>query len=435
TFSLRSDAHTVVEEMSATLPDTHFFSGEGRRSSDKAPVFNRFDDAARGEYLSRQDGFANYGSAMASVKNVVEDTTYVDTDNQYDPALDEGIPSLVKGKDYDAKGSLTLADLKGAAYDDPRWEELISQLSVKELMTFTAETMYTSSALDSVKKPFTFDADGPLGLSSMFKKDLVSVAFPCVPLLAASMNTELASAMGSFVAELMELNHITSWYAPAMDIHRSPLSGRNYEYYSEDATVSAMVAAAETRAAVEKGAIVFIKHFALNDMESQRAFVHTYANEQVIRENCLRPFEVAVKEGRANGVMSSMNFIGDTYAGAHMGLLTDVLRGEWGFVGTVLTDMDEGHQIHNFWMSLRSGVDYWLGYSGYVNKPRSDADIYYLQRAAKNHLWTLAGSNYQEAVLTNWRGCVDIIYIELGLVVLAALIGIVIRHTGKRNRK
>lgn len=209
---------------------------------------------------------------------------------------------------------------------------------------------------------------------------------------------------------------------------------RNFEYYSEDATLGAYTAVSETLGAMDKNMIVYIKHFALNDMESNREFVHTYSNEQAIREIYLKPFEYAVKYGRANGVMSSMNYIGDVYAGAHLGLLTNVLRNEWGFLGTILTDMDQAGEVRSFWRSIRTGVDFWLGYSGAKIAPSSDADIYYLQRAAHNHLYQLANSNIRPVEVYPWRTCLNIIYAELGLLAAACVAGIIIRTVKSRKR-
>lgn len=435
TFSVRSDAHNVVDSVTATMNAQYFFSGANKRTTDAVVASNQFDDAARGEYLSRQNSFANYASAMASVQPVIESKDQIDNNNLYDPALDNVVTKEYKeGVDYAAPGSLTLADMKGLDYDDPKWDQLISQMTIDELITLDGETMYASAAIDSIKKPMTNDADGPLGLSSMFKDNLVSVAFPCVPLLAGSFNTDLAYAMGSSVADLADLNDITSWYAPAMDTHRFAFSGRNYEYYSEDATLGAMTAVSETLGAMDKDAVVYIKHFALNDMETHRAYVHTYSNEQAIREIYLKPFEYAVKYGTANGVMSSMNFIGDTYAGAHMGLLTNVLRDEWSFVGTILTDMDESGEVRSFWASIRAGVDFWLGFSGTRPTVNSDADIYYLQRAAHNHLYQLINSNMKPVEVYGWRTCVNIICVELGLLAVVCVVGIVLRlKKGKKQ--
>ena len=224
-------------------------------------------------------------------------------------------------------------------------------------------------------------------------------------------------------------NSITAWYAPAMDTHRSEYAGRNFEYYSEDGTLAAYTAAAEVSGAREKGLLVYIKHFFLNEQETYRAFVHTYSNEQAIREIYLKPFEYAVKDGGATGVMNSMNYIGDTYSGAHVGTLTNVLRGEWGFKGSVLTDMDEGGEFaKSFWSCIRAGVDLWLGFSDAKVEVRSDADIYYLQRAAHNQLYFLANGNSYNSEIYNWTAWRTVIYIELGVLILACAAAIVLRN-------
>ncbi|MCD7945683.1 MAG: glycoside hydrolase family 3 C-terminal domain-containing protein [Clostridiales bacterium] len=435
TFSIRSDAHTVLDSVTATLEDQYFFSGDDKRSSDETAAINQFDDAARGEYLSRQDGFANYESAMNSVSTSIENLDYAITDDLYDEALDDVVTeALVEGVDYAVDGDLTLADMTGLDYDDPLWDELISQLTVDEMLSLTGYTLYSSAAVESIDKDATTDSDGPLGISSMFNTDLITVAFPCVPLLSATFNTDLAYEMGSCVADQAEANSITSWYAPAMDTHRSAYSGRNFEYYSEDSTLSAYTAVAEVSGARDKGLIVYIKHFALNDQETHRAYVHTYSNEQAIREIYLKPFEYAVKEGGATGVMTSMNYIGDTYAGGHLNLITNVLRGEWGFQGTVLTDMDEGGEIRSYWATLRAGADVWLGFNETSISASSDADIYYLQRACHNHLYVLANGNSYSAEILDWQSYRTIIYVELGVLAAACVVSLVLRNMKKKEK-
>lgn len=435
-FSVREDSHTVLDEVTANLSQDYFFSGGNKRSSDEVVATNQFEDASRGEYLSRQNAFENYESAMKSVSASIENLDYATTNNLYDEALDEAVTKeYVEGTDYAAEGALTLADLEGAEYDDTRWEELISQMTLDELITLSGNTIYSSPAIESIEKDATTDSDGPLGISSMFSTDLVTVAFPCVPLLAATFNKDLARQMGNCIADQAEVNAISAWYAPAMDTHRSPYSGRNFEYYSEDGTLAALMAAEEVGGAREKGCLMYIKHFFLNDMETHRAYVHTYSNEQAIREIYLKPFEYAVKDGGATGVMNSMNYIGDVYSGAHVGLLTNVLRGEWGFVGSVLTDMDEGGEFRNFWSTIRAGVDIWLGFSEEVPKVRSDADIYYLQRAAHNQLHFLANGNSYAADVYDWQRYRTVIYAEFGIFAGLCVIALALRNRKKKVEK
>lgn len=431
-FSLRADAHNVYESITAQLPEPYFFSGENKRSSDVQAPENRFEQAARGEYLSRQDGFANYASAMGAVRSVIENPDYLEKDNDYDAAYDQAVDrAFQEGRDYGAPGTLTIQEMAGLDYDDPKWDALIAQMSLDELMTLTGNTMYASPVVASIAKVRTNDVDGPLGVSSMFTQSLDSVGFPCVPLLAAAFREDLACEMGGCVAEQADFNRVTAWYAPGINMHRFFYGGRNFEYYSEDALLSARTAAAEISGARERGLTVYLKHFVLNDMEQNRAKLHTYCNEQALREIYLKPAEYGVKYGKATGVMSSMNYIGDIYAGGHAGLLTDVLRGEWGFRGCVLTDMDQAGENRSFWRTIRAGVDVWLGFQNTKMKPSSDADIYYLQRAAHNHLYTWVNGNIHEITVLNWKPYFYILCAEFGLLAFSAAAAIVIRYRRK----
>jgi len=420
-FSVRTDSHTVVDEVTASVSSQHFYSGDDKRSTDQQAAYNQFDEMARGEYLSRNNGFENYESAMNSVSDTVEDTTYATSDNYYDASYDEGIETLAEGVDYDAGGSLTLADMEGLDYDDPKWDELISQLSIEDLKSMITDTLYKDPEIESIGRSATTDSDGPMGINSMFNANMVGVAYPCMPLLAATFNDDLAAQMGSTVADQALSLGCSGWYAPAMDTHRSAYSGRNFEYYSEDATLAAGMAASEVNAARSKGLICFVKHYALNDMESQRDHVHVYANEQTIREVYLKPFESAVKDGGTNAIMTSMSYLGDVYAAAHEGLVTEILRNEWGFQGCVLTDMDQAGEARSAKAVMRAGTDKWLSVaiSGDVVEPTSDADIYYMQRAAHNILYMQANATRIDTETVNWQVYLHVLWAELGVIALA----------------
>ena len=436
-FSIREDAHTAIEEVTAVLEESYFYSGENKRSSDDTVASNQFDDVARGEYLSRNNAFANYESAMASVSTAIESTAYLDNDNVYDESLDEidEIRHYEKGVDYESDGTLALADMEGLSYDDEKWDELISELSLEECRDLVLDSMFGTPTIDSIGKYTTSESDGPLGISSMFNSELNSVAYPCLPLLAATFNTELAGTYGEMMADQGHTLGISGWYAPAMNIHRSAYSGRNFEYYSEDGTLSGLIAAAETKGATSKGMIVYLKHFALNDMETNRKKVHVYSNEQAIREIYLKPFESAVKDGGASGIMNSMCYVGDTYAGAHVGLINNVLRNEWGFRGCVITDMDEGGDIRSIDACLRAGTDKWLSF-GTMKYPsiETDADIYYLQRAAKNILYTEANSVTIEVSRINWKIYGYILYAELFIMIIGCAAAMAIRIVNNRKK-
>ncbi len=434
-FVLGDNAHTAYDTAKATLEEDYFYSGENKRSSDETAASNQFDEVARGLYLSRQDAFANYADVVASVSDEVKNTTW-ETSGSYDESLDDVVDyEYEEGVDYAVSGDLTVEDVKGLDYDDPKWDELVKQMTVDELFELGSNATYQSIAIDSIGKSATTDSDGPLGISSMFNAELNSIAYPCIPLLAATFNVDLAQKFGEIVSDQAHSKGVTGWYAPAMDIHRSPYSGRNFEYFSEDGTLSALMAQSEVAGAREKGMMAYIKHFALNDQETQRSGgLHTYAYEQAIREIFLKPFEASVKNGGANCVMTSMNFVGDTYAAASVSLVTNVLRNEWGFRGKSLTDMDERNEASiGYDACLRAGTDAWLSVNG-IEKPSdiTSAEIYYLQRAAKNILYAEGNSETYAPNIVNWHLYVIILSIELAIITILLLGSVVLNGRKKK---
>lgn len=427
-FVLGDNSHVAYDEVAITLEGDYFYSGDNKRVSDDVQASNQFDDAARGEYLSRQNGFENYASAMASVTDELTSTAWEDDWDSLYADLDEEITKeYVEGVDYAKDGNLTLDDLAGLSYEDEKWDELISQLTIQELEDLVAIATYQSPAVDSIGKGATSDSDGPLGISSMFNSDLNSVAYPCIPILSATFNTDLATKMGELVSDQAHNKGLTGWYAPAMDTHRSAYSGRNFEYYSEDAYLGAAMGSSCVAGARDRGMIVYIKHFALNDQDTNRGgALHTYSNEQAIREIYLKPFEASVKLGGANAIMTSMNYVGNIFAGGNINLLENVLRGEWGFRGKSLTDMDEAGEGVKVDACLRAGTDCWLSIYGITfDDDITNADIYYLQRAAKNILYAEANSKTYESAIVNWQAYFMALYICLVAIVVVLVIQIV----------
>ncbi|MEE1353638.1 MAG: glycoside hydrolase family 3 N-terminal domain-containing protein, partial [Acutalibacteraceae bacterium] len=368
-----------------------------------------------GKYLSRKNGFANYAEAMNSVSSEIKDMTFQNDPNAYNQHWDNIVPQkhYIEGVDYAKQGNLKYTDLKGVPYDDPKWDELLSQLSVKEMQRLVVTGFYQTGKAPSVGKPYTLDADGPQGVSAAAARSgAVPTSYPSESFLAMTFNPVLSYQFGQIIADELHFNSVTSWYAPAMDNHRNAYSGRNYEYYSEDPMLSAIMGSQSVLGAREKGVIVFIKHFALNDQETHRGQnLHTYSNEQAIREIYLKPFEISVKEGHANAVMDACNMIGDVFTSDYEPLNDEVLRNEWSFRGQVSTDAcNWGIQtdpsnyigITDYWVHsdalLRGGTDFWLdtiyvqGNALKYPSVRTNADIYYLRRACKNILYTEANA-------------------------------------------
>ncbi|MBQ8161830.1 MAG: glycoside hydrolase family 3 C-terminal domain-containing protein [Clostridia bacterium] len=235
---------------------------------------------------------------------------------------------------------LTLVSMRGKAYDDPQWEELINQTKLSEQHSLFNNSGYGTKAIEAIQKPKTFEYDGPAGISN-FITGKSGFGYARTITLAATWNQELAAEFGKLIGEDAILTRTAGWYAPATNIHRTPFSGRNFEYFSEDPLQSGVITAAVIREAQAKGCYVYMKHFALNDQETNRSAYHqvaVFSQEQAIREIYLKPFQMGVEDGDAHGIMLAMNRIGTTWTGDHYNLLTNVTRGEWGFSGIFITD-------------------------------------------------------------------------------------------------
>ncbi|MBR3368058.1 MAG: glycoside hydrolase family 3 C-terminal domain-containing protein [Lachnospiraceae bacterium] len=403
-ISVRSDSHTVVAEESFTVDaDVNYSAG---RSTDLVPVTNQFEDYSRGDFeqLSRKDGFANYETATAApsddakvmsdeVRSVIETYAVGFYDpTAFDDAADE-MPTL------GAQNGLTLYDLYGKAYDDPAWDQLLDQLTFEDMATMINVGGWQTAAIESVGKVATSDCDGPAGLSN-FITGAYGTAYPAEVLMAQTWNTDLIYEMGEKMAqEYVDANNY-GWYGPAMNTHRNAFAGRNFEYYSEDGVLAGKMAMAECNGAATKNVYPYIKHFALNDQETNRcSFLLTFASEQAIREIYLKPFEIATKgfTGTSRAVMSSFNWIGTEPSCANDNLLQNVLRGEWGFVGMVETDYDGsyGYMISDH--CVRNGNDLMLGFAMAQSNVFSDTSATAtkaMRQACKNILYTVGNSGY-----------------------------------------
>ena len=236
-----------------------------------------------------------------------------------------------------ADNGLTFADMRGLPFDDLQWEQLLDQLTITEMHDLFKRAGYTTAALESISKERTYDFDGPAGIVN-FVSGWSSFGYPSEIVLASTWNVTLAEEMGRLVGEDGLRADIQGWYAPSMNLHRTALSGRNFEYYSEDGLLSGLMGAAETRGVRSMGMYVYIKHFVVNDQETNRDTTCTWLTEQALRELYLKPFEITIKEGGATGLMGSMNRIGYRRVVGSYALMTQLLRDEWGFHGGIITD-------------------------------------------------------------------------------------------------
>lgn len=397
-ISINSNSHKVLESKTYTVDTTVVYSGDNSKSTDKIAATNVFDYANGGfTYLSRQDGFSNYEEATKAPASYELPQEYKDTfvnNSNYNPEdynnADDVMPTL------GAKNDIELMDLRGADYDDPRWETLLDNLTVSDMNTLISLGGYQTAEVKSVGKVGTIDCDGPASINNNFT-GVGSLGFPSAVMIASTWNKEIAEDFGTSIGKMADEMGVSGWYAPALNIHRSAFSGRNFEYYSEDPILSGWMAAKATAGAETQGVYAYLKHFALNDQETNRnSMLCTWSNEQAIREIYLKAFEIAVKEGGAKAMMSSFNYIGTVYAGANPELLQTVLREEWGFRGMVLTDYFGVYGYQNADQEIRNGNDFMLvAYDAGTNQVKdqsSATSIIAMRQASKNIMYTVVNS-------------------------------------------
>ena len=412
-ISINSDSHTVLDQKTYTADKDVVYKGENKRASDDTAATNVFEDA-KGDvtYLSRADHFANYEEATAAPASAELGEPYV---SEYH--LNSNFDKTTYLNDEDvmpttgADNGLTLADMRDADYDDPRWEKLLDQLTVDEMTNMIAMAGYQTAAMDSVGKVATLDFDGPAAINNNFT-GVGSIGFPIEVVVASTWNKELAQAWGECMGKISQEMGAEGWYAPGMNTHRTAFGARNYEYFSEDGILSGNMGAKAVEGARKYGVYSYIKHFAM--YEGNAKMVSVWSNEQAIREIYLKPFEISVKQGGANAVMVSWSFLGDKWTGECSNLMNTVLRDEWGFRGMALTDFfrNNGHGFMNADAALANGVDVMLstfnGEENNVANPEHPTSVLQMRNACKNVMYTVVSSwaydgKHKETGMENWK--------------------------------
>ena len=392
------------------------FTGE---SAEDGVSIDGSDSAAGITYLTRADfagTFPRQGSAArAMTDNVMalnlygEDRVEADA-RRYESELATPLnqPLVSSAGDYwqlTEDGELTQMGRElGLDYDDPRWELLLDYVSLADMERLVLHGYLATGAIDGIGKPRTKEVDGPAQVGS-FNQLSYGVGYPGPTVLAQTWNAALAREYGAQVGLECAMIGVDGWYAPCANVHRTPVGGRNYEYYAEDPLLCGTMAAEVVAGARDAGTYAFLKHFAVNNQDSYRDSLYTWLTEQALREIYLAPFQRAVERG-TTGLMTSYNRIGATWAGGSRALLTSVLRGEWGFEGAVITDYADHQTYMNADEMLRAGGDLYmdgvfrngafaygftqdelLAAEGTPEEPRAVSYLTNLRRAAKNVLY------------------------------------------------
>ena len=438
-ISLRSDSHSIIDSKTYTLEDEVVYDESNTHEGDLTAAENKLQFAEGNvTYLSRKDGFANFEEAVKGPENfeldgeVQGNGTWNPED--YDNPEDE-MPTT------GAKNGLELYDLRDADYDDPRWEQLLDQLNIDEMVELIAYGGHQTAAVRSVGKVRTLDTDGPAGLNST-TINAFGTGYCSEILIAQTWNEDLAKKAGEGISKEFKDFHVTGWYAPSMNLHRSAFGGRNFEYYSEDSLLSSKMALAEVSAAVEQGVYPYIKHFVMNEQETNRnALLCTWFNEQSARELYMKPFEYCVKNTPSGklAVMSSYNYLGTQWAAGCTALLNDILRDEWGFQGMVITDYFGNYGYMDADRAVRGGTDLMLGTAGNeaIMTDLSATSVIAMRQAAKNIFYTVVNSSaYEEYVpgqIPSWMQTLYIVDAVLAVLLVLAEVILIRGYLKKRK--
>ena len=445
-ISVNSSSHEKLDSFTYSVAADVVYGENNPRSTDKTAAVDQLQ-FAEGDvtYLSRADGFANYETATAAPASYsmsdANKAKFINNDH-YNPAdyNDSNDTMPVTG----ANNGVQLVELRGADYNDPKWETLLDQMSVSDMDTLIALAGYQTNPITSVGKVATLDCDGPASINNNFTGE-ASIGFPSGVMIAATWNTELGYAFGESIGKMADEMDVSGWYAPAMNGHRSAFAGRNFEYYSEDGVLSGKIAAQALLGAESHGVYGYIKHFALNDQELGRcSMLCTWATEQAIREIYLKPFEISVKEGGAKAVMSAFNYIGTRWASATPELQRTILRDEWGFKGFVLTDYFGVYGYMDADQAIRNGTDACLvNYdteTNHVSDTTSATGVKAMRQACKNIMYTVVNSRaYADENLNpgmeGWKKVAIAIDVVLGLLLLALAVIAVKRYKKRKQAK
>ena len=431
-LSLRSDAHTVLDSEEIQVSGA-VYDASNPRLSDSVAAVNRFDEvsamftdeAAEGlvRNMSRSDFAGTFPqaptAAQQNIDRAIGGVTLREAVQDFDP--DAHLDPSATMPTLNAKNGLSLIDMRGLDYDDPKWDALLDQLTLDDMASL-AWLGYGNDPMLSIGLPATNAQDGSAG----WHKDTGCCAYSAAAVTGYSWNQELAYEFGRTLSEESIANgtlNYAGWYSPAVNTHRSAFCGRNYEYYSEDGVLAGWIAKSCIEGMMENGVTTYIKHFALNDQETNRHGVCTWANEQAIREIYLKPFEIAIKNADATlsyypdassgrletkelkatiAMMTSYNSIGTTYTGGSYALLTEIARGEWGFRGAIISDGMTG----NLSQSLLAGEDgnlnlegmaYLLG-TGTLNKKEATY-VQAARTAVHNYAYSLVNSSAMNGIV------------------------------------
>lgn len=391
---------TAVYMQRETDDETYSYGKDGKK------ITNQFSDASYAYfdkdvvYLSRQDWLGTWPTPLGG-----EDHRLAANEKLLEALKPAEVPEDPQAvmPTFNAQNGLTLVSLVGVAYDSAYWDMLLDQMSPDEMMNLVAAGGFATIPIASVGKPATVEKDGPAGVSSTLIGGAGCFGYPIPMVIASTWNLDLAEKFGYYFGNDAILSKIPGVYMLSINMHRTPFSGRNFEYFSEDSYQCGAFASVIVKELNKKGFYAFVKHFAMNDQELNRECASTFATEQT--KIYLHPFEMAVVRGGARAIMTAKNRIGTVWSGGNSALLKTVLRGEWGFVGHVVTDhTTTSEEDYNGRTSIHAGLDLYHASAGTYEIPNYEQSATVMQDlrfACHNILYNIANSLVMNNISTS----------------------------------
>lgn len=385
------------------------------RYGDKLEVTNRLEEADLNywlpdsvTYLTRSDWSGTFPTEPTQI-TLTEEMAREIGGNYYEELIPENAPK-VSDFTQGAENGIPFVSMYGVDYDnDEIWEQFLDQLTIEEMLAVTVEH-FSSPEITSVNKPYNYNNDGPDGIRggfNIFDNDgnkLQHISGTCTMfvnevILACTYNYDLIRNRGLLMGEESMFATCPQMWSPGADLHRTPYNGRHFEYFSEDSNLSYLCVSVEVKAMREKGVVVAIKHFVGNNQETNRRGLATLTNEQAFRQNDMRAFEGAFTIGGANSTMTAYNRVGLRVFSQHDVMQQEILRGEWGFKGVIISDAVSGYMHPR--ESLIAGNDMWCmaGSGGHIDSVRqaiNNGDGFMLQalrEANKHYYYAYCNSN------------------------------------------
>ena len=492
TFSLRRDSHTVLDSALYNLPGTAWLADDLLRPSERTAQSPMNPDGTavtlpNGQFRAATTQFDQLNAYMTdpAVSHAIslsrsdwehtqptapteEDRTASNTVIEWireADASEETVPALASASlpVSGAKNGLVLSDLRGAAYDDSMWDKLLDQLTYSDREVYRQmlfEDAYETGELSALRKPRSTEKDGPQGLTmpdTAGKNWITGVCgYPGAPVMATTWNRELLYELGAMVGQEALLKGISGWYAPGLNLLRSPFCGRTSEYYSEDPFLAGTLGTQVVSGAGDNGLSCAVKHFCLMATEAHKGpNTCTWMTEQALREIYLRPFELAIKNARktiqyqaedtdsnlsrrvmraGDFLMVSDSAVGATWTALSSPLLTEVLRGEWGFAGAVITDMHLNANSAIITRMLSAGCDMLMSTRNdkavNLRDYKSGAAQTLIRRAVRNLCYTQVNSALMQGIssgsiirysVSPWKKALTFVNLAVGIILLTGL--------------